>query len=84
LFQFRFYPCAIDLGKTLRMVGDVSWAALVRRLDTLYAERDDAVDEGDLDRVHQLQTAITETSQQILAAKSAFAQNLAAFGCERA
>jgi hypothetical protein len=42
--------------------------ALVRRLDALYAERDDALDEGDLDRVHQLQAAITETAQHVLAA----------------
>jgi hypothetical protein len=41
--------------------------ALVCRLDALYAERDEALDEGDLDRVHQLQAAITETAQQVLA-----------------
>jgi hypothetical protein len=41
--------------------------ALVRRLDALYAERDDALDEGDLERVHQLQAAITETVQEVLA-----------------
>jgi hypothetical protein len=75
LFQFSFYHCAIGPSKTLRLVGYVSSAALVLRLDTLYAERDDAVDEGDLDRAHQLQAAITETSQQILAAKSTFAQS---------
>ena len=49
--------------------------ALVRRLEALYAERDDALDEGDLDRVHQLQAAITEAAQQISAAGSAVAQN---------
>ena len=43
--------------------------ALLSRLDALYAERDDAVGEGDLDRVHELQAAITETAQQVLAAK---------------
>jgi hypothetical protein len=48
--------------------------ALVRRLDALYAERDDALDEGDLDRVHQLQAAITEIVQQVLAARCAVAQ----------
>jgi hypothetical protein len=42
--------------------------ALVCRLDALYAERDDALDDGDLDRVLQLQAAITETAQQVLAA----------------
>jgi hypothetical protein len=42
--------------------------ALIRRLHALYAERDDALDEGDLDWVHQLQAAITETAQQVLAA----------------
>ena len=48
--------------------------ALVRRLDALYAERDDALDEGNLDRVHQVQAAITETAQ-ILAARFAIAQS---------
>jgi hypothetical protein len=43
---------------------------LVRHLDALYAERDDALDDGDLDRVHQLQAAIMETAQQVLAATS--------------
>jgi hypothetical protein len=48
---------------------------LVRRLEALHAERDDALDEGDLDRVHQLQAAITEAAQQISAARPAFTQN---------
>jgi hypothetical protein len=71
-------PGAIAVAKTLRTAGYVFEAiarmqmpkpyALVRRLDALYAERDDALDEGDLDRVHQLQAAITETAQQVLAA----------------
>ena len=47
---------------------------LVRRLEALHAERDDALDEGDLDRVHQLQAAITEIVQQVLAARCAVAQ----------
>jgi hypothetical protein len=42
--------------------------ALVRRLYALYAERDDALNEGDLDRVHKLQAAITEAAQQVMAA----------------
>jgi hypothetical protein len=54
----------------------VDVSALVWRLDALYAERNEAVDEGDLDRVYALQAAITETTQQVLAAKSACAQNL--------
>ena len=41
--------------------------ALVCRLDALYGERDDALDDGDLDRVHHLQAAITETARQVLA-----------------
>jgi hypothetical protein len=78
LLQLCVYPSAIAVAKTLRTVEYVSEAlarmqmpkqhALVRRLDALYAERDDALDEGDLDRVHQLQAAITETAQQVLAA----------------
>jgi hypothetical protein len=38
---------------------------LVRRLDALYTERDDALSEGDLDRVYELQAAITETTEQV-------------------
>jgi hypothetical protein len=38
---------------------------LVLQLDALYAERDDALGEGDLDRLHEVQAAITETAQQI-------------------
>jgi len=57
----------------------VDVSALVQRLDTLYAERNDAVDEGDLDRVYALQAAITETTQQVLAAKSVLGQNLEQF-----
>jgi hypothetical protein len=44
--------------------------ALVDRLNSLYVERDDALDEGDLDRVHELQVAITETAHQLSAVQT--------------
>lgn len=79
MLQLRFYSCAIDAGKILPHGGiwfrsspllqTPTIHALLSRLDALYAERDDAVGEGDLDRVHELQAAITETAQQVLAAK---------------
>jgi hypothetical protein len=43
---------------------------LVRRLDALYTERDDALSEGDLDRVYELQAAITETTEQVSGAQA--------------
>jgi len=44
--------------------------ALVRRLDALYTERDDALSEGDLDRVYEIQAAITETTEQVSGAQA--------------
>jgi len=38
--------------------------ALTRRLDALYAERNDALSEGDLDRLYAVQASIVETIQQ--------------------
>jgi hypothetical protein len=43
---------------------------LVQRLDALYTERDNALSEGDLDRVYELQAAIAETTEQVSGAQA--------------
>ena len=69
LMQVKSLPLGRTRFRSSPLLQTKKVHALLSRLDALYAERDDAVGEGDLDRVHELQAAITETAQQVLAAK---------------